>query len=327
MPISVERYDIKDILFHSEIVFKSIIGDFNFGIKIKSPLRKDSHPSFSCKKYQNTVLFKDFGTGEQGNVIKFVSLYYNIDQRTAISKCNDILSIGNYKPTIINNNTKTSINNQEVYASDLFTVEYRDWDLQDLKYWNSINITEDILELYSVKPVQTLFYNGYVKWLNVKGCSIYEYNINYLNNKEWYRPTALKNYRHIGNIRSYCIKGLAQLEDSEFNIITKSYKDVMVLKSLNINAVCAASESVTFKEKEIKKIKSKANKTFTFFDNDEAGIKRKMEYEKKYNLNGIIIDNIYKAKDISDFILKYKKEKTLEFLNNTIHDCNKKSTG
>ena len=325
MPISVERYDIKDILFHSEIVFKSIIGDFNFGIKIKSPLRKDSNPSFSCKKYQNTVLFKDFGTGEQGNVIKFVSLYYNIDQRTAISKCNDILSIGNYKPTIINNNTKTSINNQEVYASDLFTVEYRDWDLQDLKYWSSINITEDILELYSVKPVQTLFYNGYVKWLNVKGCSIYEYNINYLNNKEWYRPTALKNYRHIGNIRSYCIKGLAQLEDSEFNIITKSYKDVMVLKSLNIKLEKIENEEFDMNEGSY--IVGKILKEMYVDSAIKRGEKLDKQYEKKYNLKGIIIDNIYKAKDISDFILKYKKEKTLEFLNNTINDCNKKSTG
>ena len=57
-------------------IYAAYIGNFKVGMIYNSPLRKDKTPSFGCyySKKTKQLMFKDHGTGECGNVIKFV--YY-----------------------------------------------------------------------------------------------------------------------------------------------------------------------------------------------------------------------------------------------------------
>ena len=52
-----------------------------------SPLRKDKTPSFGCyySKKTKQLMFKDHGTGECGNIIKFVSLFTGLTNYSDIS--------------------------------------------------------------------------------------------------------------------------------------------------------------------------------------------------------------------------------------------------
>ena len=88
-------YSTKDAELSIEEILKDIdeydiyayyMGQFKIGRLYNSPLRKDKNPSFAVfKGRRGNLLFKDHGTGECGNVIKFVSLF------TGITNYNDIL--------------------------------------------------------------------------------------------------------------------------------------------------------------------------------------------------------------------------------------------
>ena len=58
-------------------IYAHYIGQFKVGMIYNSPFRKDKNPSFGVyySKRTKQLLFKDHGTGECGNVIKFVQLY------------------------------------------------------------------------------------------------------------------------------------------------------------------------------------------------------------------------------------------------------------
>ena len=57
-------------------IYASYLGEFKVGLIYNSPFREDKNPSFGIyySKRTQQLLFKDHGTGQCGNVIKFVSL-------------------------------------------------------------------------------------------------------------------------------------------------------------------------------------------------------------------------------------------------------------
>ena len=70
-------------------IYAAYIGNFKVGMIYNSPFRKDKNPSFGCFYSRTTkqLMFKDHGTGDCGNVIKFVSLL------TGLTNYSDILII------------------------------------------------------------------------------------------------------------------------------------------------------------------------------------------------------------------------------------------
>ena len=59
-------------------IYSHYIGEFKVGHIYKSPFRKDRNPSFGIfySKTKNTLLFKDHGTGECGDVIYIIIYRY-----------------------------------------------------------------------------------------------------------------------------------------------------------------------------------------------------------------------------------------------------------
>ena len=64
-------------------IYSYYVGQFKIGKLFNSPLRSDDkNPSFAIFKGMNGGLFfKDHGSGEGGNAIKFVKLYKNINTK------------------------------------------------------------------------------------------------------------------------------------------------------------------------------------------------------------------------------------------------------
>ena len=62
------------------------INSIRYKKAIKSPLRPDKNPSFSFIPFDNTVLWKDFATGETGNVITFVAKKLRVSNQEALEK-------------------------------------------------------------------------------------------------------------------------------------------------------------------------------------------------------------------------------------------------
>ena len=103
------------------------------------------------------------------------------------------------------------------------------------------------------------------------------------------------------------IQGWEQLPESgDLLIITKSYKDVMLLYEYNIPAIAPNGEYVIISEEVINSLKKRFKNIFILFDNDLAGVKNSHKYKKAYNDIPIIFLKRKYSKDISDF---YKKNK------------------
>lgn len=66
-----------------------------------SPLRSEKNPSFYVYQNGKGWYWKDWGTGESGDIIKFIMLYYGVDFKEAIKKLGSSSSI--YIPPSIEN--------------------------------------------------------------------------------------------------------------------------------------------------------------------------------------------------------------------------------
>ncbi len=320
MAFEVDTLTVEDILNNSELLYSKYLGKIKLDKRINSPLRLNSDSkSFVLSVYKSMIIYKDFVSGESGNVISFVAKYEKVSNSEATKICFKLLKsnpkIKSSKRVIESSNIIK--NNSE--PSDKFRAEYRDFHDYDLKYWAKLNVDINILEKFNVKCVSKLYCNNILKWQNSQSCPIYEYDISYKGNKKWYRPKSFKGTKHIGNIKSYSIMGLKQLpEASDLIIISKAYKDVLVLYSLGYNAICAASESIILKQEQIDLIKSKCSKIVVLLDNDKTGLEKMQRYKEIYNLECIVIDKESKCKDIAEYIERYKVENTKEFLKNNL---------
>src|SRR5690606_14298854 len=291
------------------------------------PFRKDKHPSF-CIYYTSNgnIRYKDFSTGENGSVIEFVMVLFNISlseaesliakdfnlsKKTPIIK--DIRSFNNYGE--LSQESKSEI----YYKTRLFTNT-------DRKYWESYHISLQTLRRFDVRSCQD------VVVIKKNNCISYRYTSNdpiylYLIDKgafKIYRPLSSKKNKWLSHCSWKDIQGLRQLPNKINRcIITKSLKDVMVLYELGYNSVAPQSEGSWMLDKQYDYICSISDESpIIFYDNDKAGMQGSLKFSKEYNIERIYIPEEYlqyNIKDISDFIKKYGKEEAKTLLEKLIN--------
>lgn len=298
-------------------IYKHYIGSFKVNTVFKSPLRnKDNNPSFGIfiSSHTNKLLFKDLATGETGNCIKFVKLFYRfntyaetIEQIKRDFTNNTILKIDK---TIYNKNI--TINNC------IIQIKKQKYTNLDISYWNTYNISIDILNKYKVNPIQYLFINNKI----VHTYSVKEPMYSYLVFKQYkiYRPLSDKTQKWYGTTTAYDVQGYEQLpETGELLIITKALKDVMVLDSLNYNAIAPNSESTPIPEVIIDNLKKRFKRIVLLYDRDLGGLKGARKMVQLYNLDFVFIPKYTNIKDISDYIKYNQKDKTIDLINKLLN--------
>ncbi|MBQ0113513.1 MAG: toprim domain-containing protein [Bacteroidales bacterium] len=101
----------------------------------------------------------------------------------------------------------------------------------------------------------------------------------------------------------------------EYLVITKSLKDVMTLYQFGISAVAPISENTFISDTQMASLTNRFKTIVMFYDNDRPGLRAMINNRKKFpNLIPLWIPWKYKAKDISDFYAKYKKDKLLSLI-------------
>lgn len=280
-----------------EALFSYYIGSkIQLNKAINSPLRKDNVPSFSIYKAKNnTLMYKDFATGESGDIIKFTSILYNISRRKAIIKC---LSDA-FRSTLSNDLLKVIPTYGYKKKSTYIGIKTIDFDKNDLDYWLQFNITIDILKLYNVVAVSHVWVNDKLVWVRTKKEPIYAYLAD--DRIKIYRPKSNKKDKWLSNITKDTIFGEHNLPLlGDFLIITKSLKDVMTLYSLGYNSISPNGETTLLTIEQIESLKKRFNKIIVLLDNDDAGIKAANKYKLQYNLPIVFLSG--NEKDISDYI-------------------------
>lgn len=294
-------------------IYAKYIGQFKVGIIYNSPFRKDKNPSFGIyySKRTKQLLFKDHGTGECGNVIKFVSLF------TGKTKYNDILSDIVDKLNITNN-TKLVSSKQYIQPTEtVIGVVRQEFTDVDINYWKQFNISINTLKKFNVNSIKYYLCNGIVKGTYKRENPMYAYKV--YNNFKIYRPLADKYTKWRNNLTDYDIQGYEQLpQKGDILFITKSMKDVMCLHEMGIPAVSPSSESTFLPKDVLEQLKTRFKRIIILFDRDVAGVKRSRKLSRETGLEAMFINKKFKAKDVSDAVKANSFEEIKNWLDETI---------
>lgn len=278
-------------------IYAHYLGQFKVGMIYNSPFRKDKNPSFGIfySKRTKQLLFKDHGTGDCGNVIKFVSLY------TGITNYNDIL-LDIVDKLKITSDTKLVSSKQYIASTEtVIGVVRQDFTAEDINYWSQFNIHINTLKKFNVNSIKYYLCNGIVKGIYKKENPMYAYKV--YNNFKIYRPLADKYTKWRNNLGQYDIQGFKQLPKTDnLLIITKSLKDVMCLYEMGISAISPASESTFIPDDVLDNLKKRFKHILICFDRDTAGIKYLRKISLKTGLKPLLVHKKWNAKDISDAV-------------------------
>lgn len=294
-------------------IYAKYIGQFKVGMIYNSPFRKDKNPSFGIyySKRTKQLLFKDHGTGECGNVIKFVSLF------TGKTEYNDILSDIVDKLNITNN-TKLVSSKQYIQPTEtVIGVVRQEFTDVDINYWKQFNISINTLKKFNVNSIKYYLCNGIVKGTYKRENPMYAYKV--YNNFKIYRPLADKYTKWRNNLTDYDIQGYEQLpQKGDILFITKSMKDVMCLHEMGYPAVSPSSESTFLPKDVLEQLKTRFKRIIILFDRDTSGVKRSRKLSQETGLEAMFINKKFKAKDISDAVKANSFEEIKNWLNETI---------
>ena len=290
-------------------IYAHYLGQFKVGMIYNSPFRKDKNPSFGLfySKRTKQLLFKDHGTGECGNVIKFVQLY------TGKTNYNDILQD---IVTKLNITADTKLDSSKQYIPSQETVigvvrqEFTD---VDTNYWSQFHISTKTLKKFNVNSIKYYLCNGVVKGIYKPENPMYAYKV--YNNFKVYRPLGDKYTKWRNNLTEYDVQGYEQLpKKGDICIITKSLKDVMCLYEMGIPAISPSSESTWLPDTVLEDILKRFKRVLICFDRDGPGVRNLRKISLKTGLNGLIMHKKFKAKDISDAIKANGFDKVKEYI-------------
>ena len=290
-------------------IYAHYLGQFKVGMIYNSPFRKDKNPSFGIfySKRTKQLLFKDHGTGECGNVIKFVQLY------TGKTNYNDILQDIVAK---LNITADTKLDSSKQYIPSQETVigvvrqEFTD---VDTNYWSQFHISTKTLKKFNVNSIKYYLCNGIVKGIYKPENPMYAYKV--YNNFKVYRPLGDKYTKWRNNLTEYDVQGYEQLpKKGDICIITKSLKDVMCLYEMGIPAISPSSESTWLPDTVLEDILKRFKRVLICFDRDGPGMRNLRKISLKTGLNGLIMHKKFNAKDISDAIKANGFDKVKEYI-------------
>ena len=280
-------------------IYTKYIGAFKIGMIYNSPFRKDRNPSFGIyySKKTKQLLFKDHGTGESGNVIKFVQLF------TGLTNYNDILNDIVNKMNITNS-TKLDSSKQYIELDSKETVigvVRQDFTETDINFWKQFNISKETLKKFNVSSIKYYLCNGIVKGIYRTDNPMYAYKV--YNHFKIYRPLGDKYTKWRNNLEENDIQGYAQLpKNGDILFITKSLKDVMCLYEMGYCAISPSSESTFIPKTVLEQLKKRFKRIIILYDRDVAGVKNSRKISLKTGLEAMFIHKKFKSKDVSDAV-------------------------
>lgn len=266
---------------------------------VNSPLRPDDKiPSFAIfPSKTGDLLFKDHGTGEAGNALKFIKLYRGITTREEMER--ELLKI--VKRVNPNLTAQKAVRNAENASETIIGIVRQPFTEVDKQYWKQFHISLDTLRRYNVFSIKYFLCNNIVRGIYNESSPMYAYKV--YDKFKIYRPLASKYTKWRTNLTIRHIQGLEQLEDNgNLLIITKSLKDVMCLREMGYSAIAAASETTFIPDDIMKSLKEKWKHIVILYDRDSAGIQNARKYSKQYGLDAIFVHKKFKAKDVSDAV-------------------------
>ena len=298
-------------------IYSYYVGQFKIGKLFNSPLRSDDkNPSFAIFKGMNGGLFfKDHGSGEGGNAIKFVKLYKNINTKDELER--ELLRIVRKMNPNSGNVIRTYSYSVDSGPTDIGIVRQPFTDV-DKQYWKQFHISIDTLRKFQVFSIKYFLCNRVVRGTYKETSPMYAYKVD--DKFKIYRPLASKYTKWRTNLTNRNVQGLSELpvEGGNLLIITKSLKDVMCLYEMGFNAIAASSETTFIPDDILDSLRHKWKNVIMLYDRDKTGMLESRKYSKQYKLDALFVHKRFKAKDISDAVKDNSYNEVKQWLTQTL---------
>lgn len=282
----------------------------DFDNLICSPIRDDPNPTCSLYKKSGNVYMKDFSGHFHGDVYNLVCFQNHLDygdlmgaMKIIVSDFPDTFGISGAEKEFVHNLVVQQ--EAEEKKQKLFQYAAQKWQPTDKTYWKSYHLTSLILAEFGVHSASHIWVDGKLRGSYFHKDPIYAYDYG-RGRIKFYFPLRKGKSRFMCNTDA--IQGWNQLpEKGHLVIITKSLKDVMVLKTLGYSAIAPQSEHHSIPPRLIEVLKTRFKNILIMYDNDNAG---RRGAEKACDtfpiLSYIEIPEIYEGcKDISDVVQTY----------------------
>lgn len=326
-----ESISLSDILNKaSEFdILSYYLGITKIPIVINSPLRTDNRPSFGIYSANGfNVLYKDFSTGESGNIFNLLSKIWNKNYHDTLVKIyHDMDSCQNKSSVKVRNNHNRS--SRHSLSDSTLQCKVRDWKSHDIQYWNTFGISLKMLKYCNVHPISHIIIQ---KNEGKYTFPAEKYAYCYVERKD--NKVSLKIYQPFSKTNKWMNKHDASVWDlwdrlpknGNDLIITSSRKDAMCIwENTRIPACSLQAESYIPKEKVINELKSRFKNIYVLYDNDynsEQNHGRILgnKLATKFGLIQIEIPSEYESKDSSDLYKNKGKQCLQEVITKLIND-------
>ena len=325
----------------------TVIECIKFRSTILSPIRpSDNEPSVGFA-YDNKgrLKMRDFNGSFWGDMFDVVSYLYKLpvsnksDFYTILKIIYDSMMCEEYRD-VISKDIKERL--QSVKREKLvIDLNVREWNHNDVTLWEQWGLSIDDLDKGYVFPIENYWVNivnnPEPKYFYRPNNPCYAYYLGYdekgIVNYRLYFPIKSKFYpKFISNNQS--MQGLTLLDKVYDGIlITKSYKDVLLLRRLwdtyfcptggsNIGFVAPPSENYRFTEGDITTLKSHTLKgsLLSLFDFDYTGIHATNILKHEFNIPYLFLTNgrfnspDHGAKDITDYYNNNGEQETVNLI-------------
>lgn len=306
---SVTKADIFSQYSEAEILSSVFPEIKSLPCLINSPLRKDSHPSFSIYLTDgNHIRYKDHGElNESGSLLDLLCKYWGCTFNQALDKINHMLK-GNdvtIKPKKIKTFTR-----KEADSNTKIQVAVRPWKDFDFEYWESYGITRKWLHYAEIYPIS----HKIITKKDSQGkeqkyiFTADKYAYCFVERKEGklqlkiYQPYNTKGFKWCSKMDGSVVGLWTKIpEKGDKVIICSSLKDALCIScQLNIPTLCLQGEGYSMSKTAIRELKRRYEKVFISFDVDNAG---KKDAEKLAEETGFIniVPDLGTEKDYSDY--------------------------
>lgn len=297
-----------------------------------SELYNDTNPSCRIRKNKiGKLYYKDFGEGHYFvNIIEYLKAKYGSNFKESIDIIATDFKIRNINIPVNKTIKITQIDEKLLYKprTDIQILE-QPFTLNDYNYWDRFKLSLSFLELNEVLSCKYVFLS------NSRGCFRYEYSrnnpiyaykeydidLNFLGYRVYF-PYENKLKKWINNSFGHkVIQGIKGLvPNGDLLIITKSLKDVLILRNLGYNAISLSSENTPLSEEIYKALNRRFKRIISLYDTDSTGIKYASLMEEKWGIKAYFIPLKYNVKDLGEFIEKYGLEMTVKLLKTLISE-------
>ena len=337
-----------------------VSNDNFFGSAFCNPFREDKNPT--CNYYydeRGKLRVRDFG-GDlldrlyNMDIFDVVGHIYNLDSNEKqhfkliqhiIAKDFKLNIYADRVEEVIKLDTFLVLQKERKRRTKLIKIVPRAWNKQDEFYWyKRYGISYHTLKAHKVIPAQEVWLEDSKGFMNriyiyTEANPAYAYyggKENDINLWKVYFPLNTNpKYNKIVTNKQF-EQGLDTFLPTKIGIVTKSLKDIMVLKEFNLQAVCVSAESILLSKDTYFTVKSLSGFVVSLMDYDSTGIRMANKLKKAYNIQPLMLTRgrfgtyDYGVKDISDFREAYGKKKTynlieqaFEYLSDRFEDLEK----